>query len=132
MATSRAPTNLVASARDHTDVAHRLAQWRRYQDRYEPERLIFIATSIIEARRYRDLDRRSSWTISAAKTPKPYACPFAPLALIILGRTRCRNDLRRASLTDLTAFPPATAQIILKFLGLAQIKLQSCIMTSVA
>jgi hypothetical protein len=38
---------VVASERGRAGVAHRSAQWRRYQDRYEPaERLIFIATSI--------------------------------------------------------------------------------------
>src|SRR5258708_20394443 len=33
---------VVASERDRPDVAHRRAQWRKYQDRIEPERLVFI------------------------------------------------------------------------------------------
>jgi hypothetical protein len=70
-----------------------------------------------EAPRHRDLDQRSSWTISAIKTPKPYACPFAPLALIILSRTLCRNDLR--FLDHRHCITAGDAQIILKFLGYA-------------
>ena len=34
---------VVASARDRPDVAHRRAQWHKYQNRIEPERLVFIA-----------------------------------------------------------------------------------------
>jgi hypothetical protein len=33
---------VVASERDRPDVAHRRAQWHKYQDRIEPERLVFI------------------------------------------------------------------------------------------
>jgi len=33
---------VVASERDRPDVAHRRAQWHKYQDRVEPERLVFI------------------------------------------------------------------------------------------
>jgi transposase len=33
---------VVASERDRPDVAHRRAQWRKYQDRIGPERLVFI------------------------------------------------------------------------------------------
>ena len=33
---------MVASERDRPDVAHRRAQWHKYQDRIEPERLVFI------------------------------------------------------------------------------------------
>jgi hypothetical protein len=36
---------VVASKRDRPDVAHRRVQWRKYQDRIEPERLVFIETS---------------------------------------------------------------------------------------
>jgi transposase len=34
--------NLVAGERDRPDVARRRAQWTKYQDRIEPERLVFI------------------------------------------------------------------------------------------
>ena len=33
---------MVASERDRPDVAHRRAQWHKYQDRIAPERLVFI------------------------------------------------------------------------------------------
>ena len=33
---------MVAGERDRPDVAHRRAQWTKYQDRVEPERLVFI------------------------------------------------------------------------------------------
>ncbi len=33
---------MVAGERDRPDVAHRRAQWTKYQDRIEPERLVFI------------------------------------------------------------------------------------------
>ena len=33
---------VVASERDRPDVARRRAQWSKYQDRIEPERLVFI------------------------------------------------------------------------------------------
>jgi len=33
---------VVAGERDRPDVAHRRAQWTKYQDRVEPERLVFI------------------------------------------------------------------------------------------
>ena len=33
---------MVASERDRPDVAHRRAQWHKYQNRIEPERLVFI------------------------------------------------------------------------------------------
>jgi putative transposase len=33
---------VVASERDRPDVAHRRAQWHKYQNRIEPERLVFI------------------------------------------------------------------------------------------
>jgi putative transposase len=32
----------VASERDRPDVAHRRAQWHKYQNRVDPERLVFI------------------------------------------------------------------------------------------
>jgi hypothetical protein len=35
---------VVASKRDRPDVAHRRVQCRKYQDRTEPERLVFIET----------------------------------------------------------------------------------------
>jgi transposase len=36
---------VVASKRDRPDVAHCRLQWRKYRDRTEPERLVFIETS---------------------------------------------------------------------------------------
>jgi hypothetical protein len=33
---------VVASERDHPDIARRRGQWAKYQDRIEPERLVFI------------------------------------------------------------------------------------------
>ena len=39
---SASKKSLVASERDRPDVARRRAQWTKYQDRIEPERLVFI------------------------------------------------------------------------------------------
>ncbi len=36
------PENVLASEQDRPDVARRRAQWKRYQDRIDPRRLVFI------------------------------------------------------------------------------------------
>ena len=39
---SASKKSVVAGERDRPDVARRRAQWTKYQDRIEPERLVFI------------------------------------------------------------------------------------------
>jgi hypothetical protein len=60
---------VVASQRDRRDVAPRRVQWRKYQDRVKPKRLIFIEPG----------PAPSSWTSQAVAKPMPYASLFASL-----------------------------------------------------